>query len=457
MKSIVSPFLTLLTLLTLSTDRTFAAGNPAIPIEHIIVIVQENHSFDNYFGTYPGANGIPVGTMLPEVPGGPLILAPFLATTTTPPDMCHSWVGAAVSYDNGRMDGFYWAAYSVSAAYYGKGIATPQPYAVQIVKTTTTTATTSGNTETLSPNGFTDDEDALAPNVGSQNEALAIEQAAASSSPPTQPSWAINAISYYDGTIIPNYWNYAQHYTLCDNFFSSLRGPSQPNHLYVVAAQSGGLAKNYPRNQGYTCYYFFSEIMDELLSAGVTWKYYTGETNPQTETLWNPLPGFSQITNNPNQLKKLVSASQFYTDLQNVTLPQVCWLIPAGKASEHPPNDVAVGMNYVTGLVNAVMKSQYWKDCAIIITWDDYGGFYDHVRPTQTDEYGFGFRVPCLVISPYSLGNTVVHTQYDLTSILKLIETKFLLSSLTGRDGAANGMLNCFNFSQTPLPPDIIN
>jgi phospholipase C len=114
-------------------------------------------------------------------------------------------------------------------------------------------------------------------------------------------------------------------------------------------------------------------------------------------------------------------------------------------------------MHYVTGLVNAVMESRYWQNCAIIITWDDYGGFYDHVPPTQTDEYGFGFRVPCLVISPYSLSNTVVHTQYDLTSILKVIETKFLLSSLTGRDGAASNMLDCFDFSQKPLPTDIIN
>ena len=458
MKNIATALLTPLTLLTFSAGRTFAAGNPAIPIEHIIIVIQENHSFDNYFGTYPGANGIPRGTLLPEVPAGPLILAPFLATTTTPPDMSHSWVSAAVSYDNGRMDGFYYAAYNVSAAYYGKGIVTPEPdsHLVQIVKTTTT-ATTSGDIQMLSPNGFTDDEDALAPDVGGQNEDLAIKQAATSSNPPTQPSWAINAISYYDGTIIPNYWNYAQHYTLCDNFFSSLRGPSQPNHLYIVAAQSGGLAKNYSRNQGYTSYYFFSEIMDELLSAGVSWNYYTGETNPQTETLWNPLPGFSQITSNPTQLKKLVPASQFYTDLQNRTLPQVCWLVPSGRASEHPPNDVTIGMHYVTGVVNAVMESSYWQNCAIVISWDDYGGFYDHVPPTQTDEYGFGFRVPCLVISPYCLSNTVVRTKYDFTSILKLIETKFLLSNLTGRDDAANNMLDCFNFSQTPLPTDIIH
>jgi phospholipase C len=437
------------------------------PIQHFIFIIQENHSFDNYFGTFPGANGIPAGTMLPQVPGGPAVLAPFLATTTKPHDLSHTWLSAALSYDNGLMDGFYWAAYKPSAAYYGQAIVTPKPNRtlVKVVPVSSpypTPTARSNNTEVLSPQGFIDDEDELTPDVGTQNETLAIQQATSSSSPPTEPSWAIDTVSYYDGTIIPNYWSYAQHYTLCDNFFSSLRADSQPNHLYIVAGQSGGICKNYvlPSSQSplpkYSVYYLFPEIMDELLQAGVSWKYYSGQSDPQAETLWNPLPGFSQITGNPVQLANLVPTSQFFSDLTDGSLPQICWLIPSGSESEHPPADITVGMQYVTGLVNAVMQSQYWPNCAIVITWDDYGGFYDHVPPTQTDKYGFGFRVPCLVISPYSLANTVVHTQYDFTSILKLIEAKFLLSSLTGRDSAANNMLDCFNFSQTPLPPLVI-
>ena len=112
-------------------------------------------------------------------------------------------------------------------------------------------------------------------------------------------------------------------------------------------------------------------------------------------------------------------------------------------------------MWYVTKLVSAVMKSNYWQSCAIIIVWDDYGGFYDHVAPPQVDKFGYGFRVPALVISPYSQVG-IVHTQYDLTSLLKLVETKFGLTPLTSRDSASNTMLDCFNFSQTPLPPVII-
>src|SRR5260370_28737278 len=147
---------------------------------------------------------------------------------------------------------------------------------------------------------------------------------------------------------------------------------------------------------------------------------------------------------------------QFYTDLTKGTLPQVCWLVPNVGDSKHPPKNVQTGMWYVTKLINAVMQSNYWNSCAIVVTWDDYGGFYDHVPPIQTDSYGFGFRVPAIVISPYSRSGVIIHTQYDLTSPLKLIDTKFGLPPLTERDGASNTMLECFDFTQKPLPPYII-
>jgi phospholipase C len=119
--------------------------------------------------------------------------------------------------------------------------------------------------------------------------------------------------------------------------------------------------------------------------------------------------------------------------------------------------DVQVGMWYVTGLINAIVKSSYWNSCAIILYWDDSGGFYDHVAPPQFNEIGLGFRVPALVISPWSRPGTVNHTTYDLMSPIKLIETKFGLSPLTTQDGSSNTMLECFDFAQTPLQPVIIN
>jgi phospholipase C len=430
-----------------------------IPIDHFIFIIQENHSFDNYFSTYPGANGIPPGTLLPDYPGGPKMFRPILCTEThVPHDLPHYWLPAKVAYDGGAMDGFLWAEYPAGYTYYGRGIPvpTPNPNLVEIPKKPSKSSNkkVAAAEEVLSPDGFTDDEDSEAPEVGAENEALALKMASQGPPNPNQrPSWVNYSLSYMDYTIIPNYWEYARKFTLCDAFFSSLTGPSQPNHLYTVAAQSGALVTNI--GQGTAEIYLFQSIIELLGNANISWTYYTGDPK-SPENVWNPLPGFQQYASGFNVQSHLAPTSTFYHDIKDNTLPQVCWLVPDKGVSEHPPKDVQAGMWYVTRLVNAVMESSYWQNCAIIIMWDDYGGFYDHVPPNQVDEFGYGFRVPALVISPYSHAGQVVHTTYDLTSPLKLLETKFGLPHLTVRDSASNTMLECFNFWQTPLRPVII-
>ena len=404
-----------------------------IPINHFIYIIQENHSFDNYFGTYPGANGIPPGTKLAERPNGPRIYKLFhFVGDAIPKDLAHSWESAFTAYNHGAMDGFIWAEWPRALSYYGgtKPFPTPDPNKIQGIPT-----------PTPSP---------------------------ARTKPPTHPppGWVLNTLSYMDYTQIPNYWDYARKYTLCDYFFSSLMGPSQPNHLYTVAAQAGGLVFNPHQLSLITGEepgtYDFPTMCDLLQAASVGWKYYCGfltttnQPEPQVHTVWNPLPAFKEFQNNPDLLAHLVYTTQFYNDLKGGTLPEVSWIVPSAEASEHPPYDVTVGMWSVTSLINAVMSSPYWKDCVIILVWDDYGGFYDHVPPPQTDRYGFGPRVPALVISPYSKANKVIHTRFDLTSPLKLIEKRFSLKPLTDRDADANDMVDCFDFTQKPLPPDII-
>ena len=437
-----------------------AFGQASIPIEHFVFIIQENHSFDNYFGTYPNANGIPAGVTLPSFPGDPFINHPFLTKAThVPHDLGHSWLAAKVSYNSGSMDGFLYAGFLAGAQYYGKGIPIPKPNP-NLVKITRhrgsaeSTPPQSGE-EILSPSGFSDDEDDDAPDIEEKNEALAASVNAAGP-PKRRPSWTDWAISYVDYHVIPNYWEYARKYTLCDAFFSSLSGPSQPNHLYAVAAQSGGLVNNTAGlNALDTAEYSFPSVNELLGNGQVTWKYYSAKA-PAQESIWNPLAGFKKYAKGTDLMSHLVKTSQFLRDIRNSTLPQVCWVTPSKAESEHPPANIQTGMWYVTTLVNAVMESPYWANTAIIILWDDYGGFYDHVTPIQADQYGFGFRVPAIVISPYSRSGVVVHTTYDLTSPLKLLETKFHLSSLTGRDGSSNTMLECFDFSQAPLSTDII-
>lgn len=448
------------------------AQESSLPIQYFIFIVQENHSFDNYFATYPGANGIPARTRLPEYPGGPLVKRPFLTTkTSVPHDLGHSWTSALLAYDNGKMDGFFWASYPAASSYYGQAIPvpTPNPTLVEIVKGSVPkplairrSAMMSGR---LSPNGFMDDEDPEEiPRVADTDTepATPTPSPTGSPNPADAPHWSRYAMSYVDGSVIPNYWEYASSFTLCDAFFSSLIGPSAPNHLYGIAGQSGDMVNNYkmimPPNYAYSGIYSFTSVIELLGGGNVSWKYYSGY-NPQLENIWNPIPGFEEYASGEgytNVSANLGSTTDFYNDVQNGTLPQVCWITPSVPNSEHPPQNVQTGMWYVTQLINAVMQSPYWNSCAIILTWDDYGGFYDHVAPPQVDEYGFGFRVPTIVISPYALSGTVVHTQYDFTSLLKLVETAFGLGSLTERDSSSNTMLECFNFSQTPLQPVII-
>lgn len=220
-----------------------------------------------------------------------------------------------------------------------------------------------------------------------------------------------------------------------------------------MAAQSGGLAYNVPHTK--EVIYSFPSIVELLGGANISWTYYV-DGDPTRESLWNPLPGFENYAGTNAVLPHLARTTQFFRDLTGGSLPQATWLIPSGKESEHPPQNIRTGMWYVTNLINAVMQSSYWNTCAIIVLWDDYGGFYDHVTPPKVDEYGYGFRVPALVISPYSKRGVVVHTTYDMTSPLALLEKTFGLSPLTNRDAQANAMLDCFDFSQTPLPPLVI-
>ena len=445
---------------------TARAQSGTIPIQHFIFIVQENHSFDNYFGTYPGANGIPAGTALANYPGGPLVSKPYLNSKThTDGDLPHGWVANRVAWDNGAMDGFLWADYIRGYRYYGQGIPvpTPDPQLVKIIKNPKFGGNASRlprvNGQIVSPHGFIDDEDSDAPWVGQANE----DPDDAEPSPGSSPNWrarppaVIQSISYMDRTVIPNYWAYADHYTLCDAFFSALSGPSVPNHIYLVAGQSAGIVNDLHLGLIHEGIFSFPSVIELLSNAGISWKYYVA-AKPTVQQVWSMLPGFRAYakTFGADLDPHMDYTKNFLKDLKNGVLPQVSWVTPKVEESEHPPADVTKGMWYVTGLVNAIMESSYWSSCAIIIFWDDSGGFYDHVPPPQTDQYGFGFRVPALVISPWSVPG-VNHTQYDLTSPLKLIETKFGLPPLAPRDASSNTMLECFDFNQTPLPPYIIN
>jgi len=370
-------------------------------ISHVIWIIQENHSFDNYFGTYPGADGFEPSTCLPTLPGSTKCVKPFHMPAGQPAcDLQHYWEVAHAAYNNGKMDGFVWAEGS--------------PY----------------------------------------------------------------TMGYYDQRDIPNYWEYARHFTLADRFFSSLNGPSGPNHLYTVAGQSGGLIVNaFTLEQVEEALddpdgFSFASMANLFSATKVSWKYYV-ETqplppgqkkdgihlyypDPKEYSIWNPLPGFKSVRESPTQMAHLVDLEEYYRDLREGTLPQVSWFVPMLRDSEHPPALLANGMWYVTRIINALMESPYWKDSVVFLTWDDYGGFYDHAPPPTADAFGYGPRVPMVILSPYARPNCVTHHVSDFTSVLKLIEERWNLPHLTARDDQAYDMLDAFDFDQRPNPPLVI-
>jgi phospholipase C len=384
-------------------------------IQHFVFIMQENRSFDSYFGTYPGADGIPAGVSIPD-PGGGAPVSPYHDTSPVNRGGPHGWDNSIADVNGGRMDGFLAQSYQAKAA--GAGANTTNPTAV----------------------------------VGLNYK---------------------DVMGYHDYNEIPNYWNYARLYVLQDRLFESVASYSLPAHLYMLAAQSGGYVD--PLTQPKPTSYDFPEITELLSSGKITWKYYVTsgsipdteddhivgtipqqQQDPHTYTLWNPLPAFPKVAGDPDQNSRLVSTAQFYSDAATGTLPQVSWVIPSGAVSEHPPAGIREGMAYVTGLINSVMQGPDWDTTAIFVAWDDWGGFYDHVVPPKVDMYGYGIRVPGLVISPYARQGYIDHNTYSFESWLRIVEERFGVKSLTARDANAKDMLAAFDFTQQPREPAVL-
>jgi phospholipase C len=334
-----------------------AAGSTETGITHILILMQENHSFDNYFGTYAGADGPPAGTFVEGV-------APYHLPQAISSNLPHSVAAALSAVNGGRMDRF------VSAE---------------------------GSPETM---------------------------------------------GYYDSGDIPNYWAYARRFAMADSLFSSFAGPTLPNHLFMVAGQSPGVETNVrrPPRSGFA----FPTLPDALEAVGVSWKSYVGQNDPLRFDALNPLAGFPSVRTGHSE-PRLVRTAELFADLRSGSLPAVGWIFPSAEESEHPLTDVRIGMWYVTAVVNALMKSSAWPHTVLVITWDEYGGFYDHVAPPTRNGAMLGPRVPALIVSPYARVGFIDHTPMDFSSILRFVEDRFGLAPLTAldRDAASiAGMLD---------------
>lgn len=284
---------------------------------------------------------------------------------------------------------------------------------------------------------------------------------------------------------IPNYFAYAHHFALGAAMFSSLHGPSFPNHLYTIAADSFGVLDNpfhtlnthswgcdAPNDEEdealvrvllpsgivgleFPCLSGVKTMADSLDSAGVNWKYYA-PPNTDAGYIWSTFDAINDVRNGPDWAK-VVDSSNFVTDVQNNQLPAVSWVITPFWQSEHPNASTCEGENATVTEMNALMQnSALWNTTAVFVVWDDFGGMYDHVAPPDVDTFGLGPRVPLLVISPYARKAHISTTQYEFSSVLKFIEERFGLPPLTTRDANANDITDSFNFNQKPLAPLVL-
>ena len=379
-------------------------------IDHIVFLLQENHPFDSLFGNYCPttgrycsnvANGIPPGTCVPRAPTnlsrGCIVPYNFSAQQLSPAqDLLHNWQSTHLAWNNGAMNGFYKAE-------------------------------------------------------GNRTESF----------------------GHYNGTTAPVYWDLAEEYGLADNFFSSALSYSLPNHWYLVAPSAptvsytvklGGSAVTWHEQSTYLNQSNATPtIADELQNSSVSWAYYDNVLGSYSSSIghtpagtaydyWAPLQGRAQ-SYTPSVRTHLEGRPQFFADAANGTLPNVSWLIPDGPDSDHPTYNLTSGQDWVAQVVDALEQSPEWNSTVLFLSWDEYGGFYDHVAPPHLDADGDGFRVPLIAVGPWVGLGYIDHAQMDFDSVLHLMEARFGLACLGPRDCNAKLPLALFNFNRTARAP----
>lgn len=382
-------------------------------IKHVVIIIQENRSFDHYFGTYPGAEGIPMKAdgKTPKVcikhPTNGSCVKPYHDKNLLDAGGPHRTYHHEVGVNGGKMNGFLKAVWPERARF--------GCFKVGDVRCMPGT---------------------ILPDVA----------------------------GYKTRREIPNYWRYADEFVLQDHMFEPVRAYSLPAHLYLVSAWSAVCKdpyrpmtcrseirvpkKDQPMLEGRTPIYGWTDITYLLRENKVKWRYYVGQGTPvdcgdgagicnpgrvdprreptATSVLWSPLSYFTTVQQ-ARQVDNIQRHSEFFADLKRGKMANVIWIAPDSIHSEHNPNArIDDGQAWVTRVVNAISKSKFWNSTAIFITWDDWGGFYDHVVPPVIDKLGYGIRVPGLTISPYAKKGFIDKQVLSFDAYLKFIEDIFL-------------------------------
>lgn len=311
-----------------------------LPIKHIVIFFKENHGFDNYFGTFPGVNGV---NNLPKLPDPPV---------NDPPHSHEAWLKRSTNAVKGQ----------------------------------------------------------------------------------------------YIESDIPNYFSLARQFTLCDNYFTDVAGPSTPNHLMVIAANSPVINNPHHKDpKSFQPPFNIPSLPENLQKAGFEWKNYGGYA-------------FNYITNIRKNPRNVI-ASQFALDAAAGKLPHVSWVYGPKNLSEHPTENVMDGDAWTAAQIKAIIQGGLWASTSIFITWDDWGGWYDHVTPPLIErwpdgtQFRLGNRVGCIVAGPYARKGYISKVQHSHVSLVKFCETVFSLPALNDRDHSSSDMMDCFDFTQKALSP----
>jgi phospholipase C len=374
------------------------------PISHVVIVFQENRSFDNIFSGFPGADAPTFG----YTQGGKKIALGTIGFNTS--DICHGYYDGLNDWDNGKMDGFE-------------------------------------------------------QNCDERGE----------------PAGTL-AYSHLRRDLVAPYWAMAQRYTLSDRMFPTMYGPSFTAHLDIIAGttnlnpthaiadlpSSGPWGCDAPagttspeideqrneRTGPFPCYTTFRTMADTLDAAHVSWRFYA-PTLANAGQLWSSFNAIKSVRYSPDWHNNVISPSPtVLSDVAAGKLAAVTWVIPDWSYADHATTG-DLGPSWVTAVVNAIGQSHYWKSTAIIVMWDDWGGWYDDAVPPQLDFRGPGLRVPCIIISPYARPHYVDHTQYEFGSVLRFIEDTFGLPQLGTvaqgyTDARATSLIDSFDFTQSP-------